>query len=296
MAGGHRVRAAVREGSSVPDGVDEVSIVGDLGADTDWSRAVAGVDCVVHAAARVHVVNDRPENASLYLQANAYATQRLAAACVRSGVRRLVYLSSIKVNGESTFDRPYTAQDAPAPRDAYGVSKWRAEELLFEAARVSDLEVVAIRPPLVYGPGVRANFFRLMSWVHRGIPLPFAMVRNARSMVSIWNLCDLIQYVIGWAQPVSGVLLVSDGEDLSTAQLMRKLASEMKVPSRLLPVPPVLLRASGKIIGRSAEVDRLLGSLQVDSTQTCARMVWTPPLSVDASLARTVQWFLSEDR
>lgn len=289
---GYRVRAAVRSGRGMPAGAAETVLTGDLNSDPDWTEAVQGVDCVVHAAARVHMLHDSPANAGLYRQANAEATRKLAAASIRAGVRRFIYLSSIKVNGEATSVRPFSAADAPAPLDDYGRSKLRAEQMLFAAAAGSGMEAIAIRPPLVYGPGVRANFLRLMSWVHRRVPLPLGSVSNARSMVSIWNLCDLIRCAVAAERSVSGVLLVSDGDDLSTPQLVRGLAAALSVPARLIPVPPLLLHAGGSLIGRSAEVSRLLGSLQVDISATQACLNWKPGLPVGMALARTAQWYL----
>lgn len=289
---GYTVRAAVREGRSAPAGALETVVAGDLNSWFDWTRAVQDIDCVVHAAARVHIIHDSPTNARLYRRANSEATGELAAASVRAGVRRFIYLSSIKVNGEVTTMRPFTATDVPAPLDEYGDSKLRAEQVLFQIAGGSGMEAVAIRPPLVYGPGVRANFLRLMSWVHRGMPIPLGAISNARSMVSVWNLCDLIRCAIAATRPVPRVLLVSDGIDLSTPQLVRKLADALNIPARLIPVPPILLRAGGGLVGRSAEVSRLLESLQVDIDATRASLSWVPSLSIETALARTAQWYL----
>lgn len=289
---GYTVRAAVRMGSSAPPSAAEAVTIGNLEGNIEWSQALQDVDCVVHAAARVHMLHDNPANANLYLQANAQATQRLAVACAAAGVGRLIYLSSIKVNGEATADLPFAATDVPGPLDDYGLSKLRAEQSLFEIAMRSGLQAIAIRPPLVYGPQVRANFLRLMSWVYRGIPLPLGAIANSRSMVSVWNLCDLIRCSITAPMPPAGVLLVSDGVDLSTPELIRKLAAAMNRPVRLMAVPVTLLKMGGRMTGKSAEIGRLVGSLQVDISATRHALDWTPPLSVDAGLARTAHWYL----
>lgn len=290
---GYVVRAALRSDGGVATGATESIIVGDHDSRTHWQQALQGIDCVVHAAARVHVLHDSLANASLYRETNVRGTQRLATECVEAGVRRFIYLSSIKVNGEATSGQPFSAADTPRPLDDYGVSKWQAEQALSEIAAGSGMTTIAIRPPLVYGPHVRANFLRLMSWVYKGIPLPLGAVANSRSMVSVWNLCDLIRCAIAAAATPVGVLLVSDGVDLSTPQLIRKLAAAMNRPARLMSVPVTLLKMGGLMTGKSAEIGRLVGSLQVDISATRQVLNWTPPLSVDAGLARTAHWFLT---
>jgi nucleoside-diphosphate-sugar epimerase len=288
------VRAALRSDRGIATGASESIVVGNHDSRTDWQQALDGIDCVVHAAARVHVLHDSPANADLYREINVRGTQRLAAECVRAGVRRFIYLSSIKVNGEETSGQPFTAAEAPRPLDDYGISKWQAEQALSEIAAGSRMTTIAIRPPLVYGPRVRANFLRLMSWVYNGIPLPLGAVANARSMVSIWNLCDLIRCSTAATALPASVLLVSDGVDLSTPELIRKLAVAMDRPARLMALPVTLLKMGGQITGKSAEIGRLVGSLQVDISATRQLLNWTPPLSVDAGLARTAHWFLRD--
>lgn len=288
---GYFVRAAVRGHRSVATGSAETVIVGEHNSQTDWRSALQGIDCIVHAAARVHILHYNPANASLYEETNVRGTRHLAASCVQAGVGRFIYLSSIKVNGEATTGQPFTAQDPPRPQDDYGISKWRAEQALFEIGARSQMQAIAIRPPLVYGPQVRANFLRLMSWVYKGIPLPLGAVANSRSMVSVWNLCDLICRSI--ATPITaGVFLASDGVDVSTPQLIRKLAAAMNRPARLVHVPMTLLKMGGKTVGKSAEIGRLVGSLQIDISATRRTLNWTPPLSVDEGLVRTAHWFL----
>lgn len=289
---GHSVRAALRTPIDAPAGVKDVVVVGEHGSTTDWSDALHDVECVVHAAARVHMMDDSPANANLYLETNVRGTQRLAEASARAGVRRFVYLSSIKVNGEATQRRPFTAADAPLPLDAYGISKLQAEQAVLGISAATGMSATIIRPPLVYGPGVRANFLRLLSWVYRGIPLPLGAVRNSRSMVNVWNLCDLIRRCLEADAAAAGVLMVSDGEDVSTPQLIHKLADAMDRPARLFSVPVTLLKIGAAVTGKRAEVGRLLGSLQIDSSATCQALNWTPPLSVGEGLARTARWYV----
>jgi nucleoside-diphosphate-sugar epimerase len=291
-AAGHAVRAAIRTRASGLPAPDSVAI-GDIDADTDWDRALDGIDTVIHAAARAHILRDAPENESLYVRTNVDGTRKLLAAAERMGVRRFVYVSSIKVNGEATLDKPFTAHDPPNPLDAYGRSKLAAEEIVLEAASAGRVDAVIVRPPLVYGVGVRANFLRLIQWTSKGIPLPLGAVHNSRSMVNVWNLCDLIAHLASRPTPGARIFMVSDGDDLSTPTLIRKIAAVMNRRATLLPVPPGVLRFGARLAGKGDEVSRLCNSLQVDITETRKLLGWEPPVSVDEGIARTVRWFLS---
>ncbi|MGB6606111.1 MAG: NAD-dependent epimerase/dehydratase family protein [Steroidobacteraceae bacterium] len=291
---GHVVRAAVRAERPVPPYIAETVVTSDIGAATDWGAALRGVDLVVHAAARVHVLRPEASAEGLYMETNARGTERLAQAAVAAGVRRFVYLSSIKVNGEDSAQRAYRADDVPDPRDAYARSKLEGERLLRQAAAASTMEAVIVRPPLVYGTGVRANFLRLMRWVDRRWPLPFASIHNQRSLLSVWNLSDLIATLLVSHRPASGVWLVSDGEDLATAELLRRLGHALGRPVHLLPIPAALLRACGTLSGRGAELRRLCGSLTVSTEATRAAFSWSAPLGVDAGLARTAAWYRAQ--
>jgi nucleoside-diphosphate-sugar epimerase len=289
---GYAVRAAVRRSTGYEDseGTETVAI-GDL-ATAEWSAALRGVDCVVHAAARAHTgdARSRPE---LYLQTNAHGTRRLAVAAVRAGIGRFVYLSSVKVNGEGA-ERPYGALDEPRPQDPYGESKLLGEKFALQVAAGSAMGVVIVRSPLVYGPGVRANFARLLRWVERGWPLPLAAIHNRRSLVNVWNLCDLLQRLLIHTAAPGRIWMVSDAEDLSTAELVRRIARELHRPARLFPVPATALRIAGAMLGASAEIARLCDSLTVDIAATRRELEWSPPVSVTEGLARTVLWYRSE--
>jgi len=268
------------------DGQDGV-VVGDLGPDTDWSSALEGVDAVVHLAARVHVMDEEAEDPlAEFRRVNVAGTDNLARQAAEAGVKRLVFLSSIKVNGEVTQPgNPFTVEDAPAPQDPYAVSKFEAEEALRRVEKETGLEVVIIRPPLVYGPEVKGNFLRLIQLVQKGYPLPLGRVNNKRSLVALDNLVDLILTCLDHPGAAGQTFLVSDGEDLSTPELVRKIARAMGKKPRLVPVPLVMLRLAGRITGKSAEVERLVGSLQVDIGHTCETLGWQAVVSVDEAVS-----------
>lgn len=295
-AAGYRVRAAVRTQRQLPASIHECAVIGDIGPNTDWSAALDEVDWVAHLAARVHVMHDAAENANLYLDTNAQGTARLATAAVKAGVRRFVYLSSVKVNGEETAAQPYSNTDAPQPLDDYGISKWRAEQALQEIGSHSAVSFSIVRPTLVYGPGVRANFLRLMKWVDHQIPLPLGAVNNRRSLVNVWNLCDLVRVLLERDTASTGTWMVSDGEDLSTQELIRRIARAMGRRARLPAIPVAAVRAVGTMLGKGAEVRRLCGSLAVDIGATRDELGWVPPVSVDEALERTVEWYLRGER
>jgi UDP-glucose 4-epimerase len=286
---GWRVRAALRARADLPAPVEQHA-VGDIAAQPRWP--LDGVDAVVHLAGIAHQVHGQNAE-SVYQAVNAAATERLAREAARAGVRRFVFMSSIKVNGERTpVDRPFRAADTPQPQDRYARSKWAAEQALARVARESALEVVVLRPPLVYGPGVGANFLRLMRLVERGLPLPFGAIRNRRSLVYVGNLVD-VTALATTAAVAGATLLVSDGEDLSTPQLVAELARAMGRGARLVPVPAALLTLGGALTGMRAETGRLVDSLVVDTSETRSRLAWRPGISTAEGLARTVQWHRS---
>lgn len=268
----------------------EVVAVGDIGAKTDWTSALEGVDCVIHCAARAHVLRDEsPDPSAAYREVNVEGTRRLAEQASTYGARRFVFVSSVKVNGERTEPgMPFTFADPAGPEDAYGRSKWEAEQALYDLGTRAGLEVVIVRPPLVYGPQAKGNFARLVGLVKRGIPLPLGAVNNQRSLVALDNLVDLLIRCIDHPAAPGQTFMVSDGEDLSTQELVRRQAKAMGRPVRLVPVPVGLLKAAGRLTGKSMEVERLVGSLQVDISHTKKILGWTPPVSVDEGLQRAV--------
>jgi nucleoside-diphosphate-sugar epimerase len=262
-----------------------------IGPNTYWSEALSGIDTVVHLAARVHVMDDTTEDPlEAYREVNVTGTETLARQAVACGVKRLVFISTVKVHGEET-DVPYTEEDALAPEDPYGVSKQEAEDMLRQIAVETGLEVVIIRPPLVYGPGVKANFLRLIGIIQRGIPLPLACLHNRRSLIGLGNLVDAIINCATHPRATGNSYLVSDGEDVSTPELIRMIATAFGRPSRLFPVPLPLMRLAGTLTGKRAAVDRLAGSLTVDTTKIRRELGWQPPYTMAQELAETAEWF-----
>jgi len=293
---GYTVRAALRTDRAVPAVVAEKVIVGEIGRHTDWTAALANVELVIHTAARAHVFGEGATRGNLYEETNAHGTGRLAEMASTHGIRRLVYLSSVKVNGEETTTHPFTPDDLPHPQDAYGSSKWLGEKLLRDVAMRNKLEFAVLRSPLVYGPGVRANFLRLMNWVDKGFPLPLGAVNNRRSLVSVWNLCDLLIHLLRHPGAAGHTWMASDGEDLSTPQLIRSIGKAMNKRVSLIPVPVALLRLGSLVLGRAAEINRLCGSLVVDIGRTRQDLAWNPVMTVEDALARTVAWYTEERR
>ncbi|EGR2449694.1 TPA: UDP-glucose 4-epimerase family protein [Vibrio cholerae] len=268
---------------------------GELSANTDYRAALSGVDVVIHCAARAHVMNETATNAAeLYQDINTHATLALAKQAAASSVKRFIFISSIKVNGESTSGRmPFTSSDQPCTSDHYGQSKLEAENRLKDLAAKTGLEVVIIRPTLVYGLGVKANFASLMRLISKGMPLPFGCIaKNKRSLVSVDNLVDLIITCIDHPKAANQVFLVSDDHDVSTSEMVRELAIALGKPTWQLPVPIWCYKLFGKLFGKSDIVDRLTGSLQVDISHTKETLGWKPPQTLQEGFKQTAQAFL----
>lgn len=300
---GAHVRAASRQSFDFGAGIEN-SVIPDLGGIGNLSinapevlrNAVKDVDVVVHLAARVHVMHESEADAmGAYRRVNVDGTLQLARAAAAAGVRRFVYLSSIKVNGESTeLDHPFAADDTTRPEDPYGVSKLEAEQALIKLTQSTGMELVIIRPPLVYGPGVGANFAAMMRWLSYRLPLPLGSMQNRRSMVGLDNLTDLILRCCYHPAAAGQVFLVSDGHDVSVSDLLRRIARLMKLPNRLIPIPMPVIRFIAILLGKRAVAQRLCGSLQVDIEKTRRLLGWNPPVSLDAGLKKTVDWFLAK--
>ena len=272
------------------DAVEPVR-VGPLGEGTTWSHALGGVDTVIHLAARVHVMADSAADPlAEFRSVNVEGSARLAREAVRAGVRRLVFISSIKVNGEESA-APYSADSPETPCDPYGVSKYEAERALRTIEAGSALEVVVLRPTLVYGPGVKANFLAMLRLISRGVVLPLGSIENRRSLIYVGNLADALVLCAVHAAAAGKTYLVSDGEDVSTPELIRRSALALGLPARLIPFPVRALLWAGRLTGRSGAVSRLTGSLAVDSSRIRQELGWRPPYSMDQGLGATAQWF-----
>jgi nucleoside-diphosphate-sugar epimerase len=270
--------------------------IGNIDCKTDWSAALDGVDVIVHLATRPHVMNEAKSNDGSSFEDAEAATLNFARQAVEAGVKRLVFISSIKVNGETTEPgRPFTADDRPNPKNRYAQSKFATEQTLFAYSKESGLEITVIRPPLVYGPGVKANFATMLEWVDRGRPLPLGAVNNKRSFVFVRNLADLIISVAHHPAAAGEVFLVADGEDISTPELLRRMAKALGRSAWMMPVPPSVLTFAAAAIGRRAVTSRLTDSLQVDTTKTRQLLGWRPQVSMTEGLWQTARAFQCAD-
>lgn len=286
---GLAVRAVVRNKVSPTTAKIDVVRVSELSAETDWSDALANMDAVIHLAARVHVMTDTANDPlTEYRRVNVEGTLNLANQAAAAGIKRFIFMSSIKVNGEKTVLNPFLADDAPDPQDPYGISKYEAEQGLLRLAAETGMEVTIIRSPLVYGPGVKANFLSMMRWLKRGIPLPFGAIQNKRSLVALDNLIDLIAICIHHPTAANQIFLVSDDEDLSTTELLCRMGHALDRPARLIRLPAAVIKVGAALLGRHNLAQRLCGSLQVDIKKTKELLGWSPPINVEEGLRRTV--------
>jgi nucleoside-diphosphate-sugar epimerase len=296
LSRGFSVRAVVRSDSqlSITD-IHEAVALGEIDTQTDWSTEFAHIDCVIHCAARAQVMNEAKADAlAAYRAVNVNGTRRLAEQAAEMGVRRFIFLSSIKVNGEGSVSGGFFASsDNACPQDAYGISKWEAEQGLREVAAQRGLEIVIIRPPLVYGSGVKGNFLSILNWLSWGVPLPLGAIQNKRSLVGVDNLADLIVTCINHPAAANQTFLVSDGEDVSTTELLYRLGTALGKPARLLPVPATLIEFAATLAGKQEIAQRLLGNLQVDISMTKETLDWEPRHSVDDGFQKTAQWYLN---
>jgi len=292
---GFNVNGTVRSVMSVdfPGAVTKF-VIKDIDSKTDWQNALESVDVVIHLAGRVHVMKDTAIDAlSEFRRVNVEGTLKLARQAVEDGVQRFIFISSIKVNGEgSILGQPYTPEDQPAPVDPYGISKREAEDGLRQLASETGMEVVIIRPPLVYGPGVKANFQSMMHWLDKGIPLPLGAIHNRRSLVSLDNLIDLIVTCIHHPAAANQIFIAGDGEDLSTTELLQRMAAALGKKAWLIPVPGFILEFGASLVGKQAITQKLCGSLQVDISKARDLLGWKPPVSVDEALRKTAQYYM----
>jgi len=290
---GHHVTISTRNKTHTPitDAL-EYCQVGSLGPDTDWTEALSGIDLVIHLAARVHIMNDTASDPETEFQkTNSEATRNLAEQAAKVGVKQFIFLSTIKVNGEETDITSFKSTDIPYPADAYGRSKHDAERHLKAISEESELNYTIFRPPLMYGPDVRGNFLSLLKLCDKSLPLPFENIENNRSLLFVGNLAEAILQSISATAAQNATFLISDGDDLSTPDLVRHLAQALGKPARLFPFPTGLIRLAAGLIGKSGAVNRLFGSLQVDNSAICQALDWTPPYNMVQSFKQTADWY-----
>ena len=287
---GFTLRAAVRQKDvRLPFNCEAVE-VGDIGPQTDWEKALAGVDTVIHLAARVHIINDpAPDPLNVFRKVNVLGTERLARMAAKYGVRRLVFISSIGVNGEAGSETPFREKDPANPSTAYAVSKWEAEKVLRKISKETGMEVVILRPPLVYGPDAPGNFARLFKLIKAGIPLPFGGIKNSRSFIFVDNLTNAIITCASHPQAPGETFMISDGQDISTPNLIKMIASAMNKKQVLFYLHPGILKALCKILGKGEEMEKLTGSLIVDSSKIRNLLGWKPPFTLEDGISETVK-------
>jgi len=292
---GHKTRAVVRRPSVTVDVPGDSMVVGAIDADTDWQAAVEGCDVVVHLAARVHVMHETEQDPLVaFRRVNLQGSIALANAAVKAGVKRFVYISSIKVNGEATYGQAFGPQQAVDPHEPYALSKWEAEQALQALGEESGMEVVIIRPPLVYGPGVKANFLSLVKLANKGVPLPLGGIKNRRTMVALENLVDLIKTCCEHPAAAGQVFLAADDETVSTGELVGRISRALGRPSRVFYFPPVVMALIAKLVHKEAIWHRLAGSLEVDNSAAKTMLDWTPVVSMDEQLQQLADWFLKD--
>ncbi|WP_236218428.1 NAD-dependent epimerase/dehydratase family protein [Pseudomonas rhodesiae] len=269
----------------------QVFNLGEFGARTMWHGALVGVDCVVHLAGRAHVLSRESNALALFRESNTEATLNLARQAAAQGVRRFVFISSIGVNGALTTGHPFSETSVPAPHADYAISKLEAETGLMQLSKTTEMEIVIIRPPLVYAAHAPGNFHRLLKLVHSGLPLPFGRVKNSRSMIALENLVDLISVCVEHPAAANQVFLASDGVNFSTAQIIDLLARGMGQRTRLIPLPISILRVSARLLGKPGLYTQLCGSLQIDSSKTVQLLGWVPPVSAEMAMIKAGQEF-----
>jgi len=294
LAEGWQVRGTFRSESDVsrsPNGVKAFSIR-TIDSDTKWNGVLAGIDTVVHLAARAHIMDDvSSDPLAEYRKINVEGTKCLALAAAKAGVKRFIFISSIKVNGEGRA-AAYTEEDEEAPEDPYGVSKWEAEQELHKISRTTGIEIVILRPPLVYGPGVKANFYNLLKFVDRKFPVPLASANNQRSFIYLGNLIDAIITCINHPKAADETFLICDGENVSTPELIKKIATALGKSARLFHIPLFLMKIAGKLIGKSGAIERLIGTLIIDHDKIRKKMEWKPPYTMEYGLKETAKWYI----
>lgn len=305
FVGRHLVPHLMREGHQLVCAVSTLKknldvpqlIIGKLEDYGDWTEALAGVDVIIHLAGRAHIMMETAKSPiEEYTKVNTFGTENLALQAARLGVKQFIYLSTIKVNGEFSKNLPFTEESPVNATDPYGLSKLNAEKALLEIAANSSMEVVILRPPLIYGPYVKANFLKMLAWVHQKVPLPLGRINNKRNLLYIENLISALTKVIRNPQAANQIFLVADDEGLSLSQMLRELASGMNIKSRFFSVPTLLLKSLFKLLGKSSWSDRLLSSLEIDNHKIKTSLDWKPPFSAMEGLRQTAKWYQREHK
>lgn len=294
----YKIYATVRKSITIfPSEVSQLKFDG-LSPLTDWCNHLKGIDCVIHTAARVHVMTEISTNPSNdFRTVNTTATLNLAKQAASLGVNRFIYISSIKVNGEATLPNlPFTSNDMFVPSDSYALSKYEAEQGLLKISKNSQMEVVIIRPPLIYGPGVKANFASMIEWVNKGVPLPFGVIYNKRSFIALDNLTNFIVHCIDHPKAANEIFLISDGEDISTTELLMKVAKAFNKKAWLIPIPVSVMSLAAKLMGKSDLANRLFDSLQIDNTKAKDLLGWEPITTMDEQLKKTAEAYLLNEK
>ncbi|BCM25276.1 UDP-glucose 4-epimerase [Methyloradius palustris] len=293
VADGYNVKAIVRSDQPIASHANKI-IVPCVNAETDWSVYLHDIEIIVHLAARVHVMNELSNDSlTAFQEVNLHATVNLAVQAAKAGVRRFVYISSIKVNGEYTHSHPFTELDAPNPKDPYGISKWQTEQALRAVSIRTGMQIVIVRPPLIYGIGVKANFLNLMKLIDRRVPLPFGSINNKRSMLYVENLVDALVQCAIHEKAAGETYLLSDGYDVSTPELCRLIAMSFGRSVWMINFNLLIMYWLSKLLGKSAAIERLTQSLQIDSRKIRRDLGWSPPYTIEQGLAETVDWFKS---
>lgn len=294
LAAGYRVRGTVRvhaPRAPTPEAIQWVA-VGDIGPDTAWAEALEGVECLVHLAARTHIMRERAADPlDAFRRVNVQGTRELARAAAAAGIKRFVFVSTIRVNGEATFGKPFSESDPPAPTEPYDLSKHEAEQALHEIAAKTGMETVILRPPLVYGAGVKGNFLRLMQALDHRLPLPIGAIDNRRSLSYVGNLVDALRVCIDHPAAAQQTFVVADDEDVSSPELAKRIAAAIGRKPLLLPVPVALLRLAGRLMHKDDVVTRITASLQVDAHKIRAALGWRPPFTMTEGMEETARWF-----
>ncbi|MGB9712307.1 MAG: NAD-dependent epimerase/dehydratase family protein [Dissulfurimicrobium sp.] len=287
-------RGAVRRIGPHIEGINELLVVGEIGPDTEWSCALDGIDIVIHLAGKTHVIQGGKDQKKEFYTINTYGTERLCKMAAHAGVKQFIYLSTAKVHGEISLDRPFSEKDIPAPSDDYAMSKWQAEQVVNATAAGSNMKAVILRPPMVYGPKMKGNLLRLLRLIDAGIPLPFSSINNKRSLLNVANLIDILLSLIRYPIQESATFLVSDGIDLSVGEIIRLLAKALGKKPRLIPCPVNIIKVVACLLGKRDDAERIVNPLMIDSSLIQKHLKWMPPHSIWSGFKDVANWYKTQ--